>query len=389
MGHAARHMVLPAAMAAVVLTGPFWALGCGMAAAPQPPSLHLPKPVKDLAATRAGTQIVLRWTSPKETTDKLKLKAPIHFRICRAVGTAPCQNMAALDAPPGKPAIYTVHLAAADSSGQLRRATYQLFGINKHGKSAGPSNSAAVLLGAVPPAIEGLTSSMIERGVVLHWQPVTGLPRDTYIHLQRTLVTKPADAARKSALPSAPSAPSAPVPAQQMLSVAVPADGKDSGAALDDNVQFDQTYRYVASRVVSLHIGKEILQAASSPSQPATITTRDTFPPREPVGLAAVPVSAEINGGKPEIDLSWSPNTEPDVAQYRVYRRDVTAHGVVVAASKQRIAPEKNSEPLAAPAFRDLQVQPGHAYAYSVTAVDEAGNESPGTQEIEVTVPAS
>ncbi|MHB8302225.1 MAG: fibronectin type III domain-containing protein [Acidobacteriaceae bacterium] len=370
-------------MTAAVLTGPFWVLGCGMAAAPQPPSLHLPQPVKDLAATRAGTQVVLRWTSPKETTDKLKLKAPIHFRICRAVGTAPCQNLATLDAPPGKPASYTAQLAAADSSGQLRRATYRLFGVNKHGKSAGPSNAAAVLMGAVPPAVEGLTASRIERGVVLHWQPVSGLPRDTHIHLRRTLATKPADAAKKSALPSAPA------PAQQMLSVAVPADGKDSGAALDDTVQFDQTYRYVASRVVSMHIGKEVLRAASSPSQPTTITTRDTFPPRAPVGLAAVPVSAEINGGKPEVDLSWSPNTEPDVAQYRVYRRDVTANGSVVAASKQRIAPENATGPVVSPAFRDTHVLPGHTYAYCITAVDNAGNESVESKTVDAMVPTT
>src|SRR5216684_477676 len=43
--------------------------GCGTPGAPQPPSLNIPKPVRDLQAARKGDTITLTWTNPTETTD--------------------------------------------------------------------------------------------------------------------------------------------------------------------------------------------------------------------------------------------------------------------------------------------------------------------------------
>src|SRR5207248_582319 len=43
--------------------------GCGTVGAPQPPSLHLPEPVRDLRASRKGDKVTLAWTQPTETTD--------------------------------------------------------------------------------------------------------------------------------------------------------------------------------------------------------------------------------------------------------------------------------------------------------------------------------
>jgi len=357
-------------------------LGCGMAAAPQPPSLHLPMPVKDLAATRTGSEVQLQWTSPKQTTDKVKLTAPVQFQICRQIGTTPCQTVGSASAEPGKPDAYVDHLPASLISGPLRAVNYQVLGINDHKKNAGPSNGAATLLGAAPPVVTGLTATMLERGVVLHWQPVSGLPADTQILLERTLLTPQKTAKDKSAIPAVSEAQ------QQSLAVSLGTGSKDPGAAIDTSVQFGQKYRYVASRMVKVNIAKTVLQAASTPSQPTDIETRDTFPPAAPTGLAAVPISAAMTGGQPEIDLSWSSNTEPDLAQYRVYRRDLSSSTGAASSTAIRIAPANASEPVVGPAFRDLHVGPGHTYAYSVTAVDDSGNESAKSAEVLVTLPS-
>jgi hypothetical protein len=162
----------------------------------------------------------------------------------------------------------------------------------------------------------------------------------------------------------------------------------DPGVALDPTAQFGQQYTYTASRVVQQQLAHQTLQLDSSKSAAVQVATRDTFPPAAPAGLVAVPVSAVMNNGAPEVDLSWSANTEPDLAQYRVYRMDVTSNQPL-----RRIAPEPGAGPgietVVAPAYRDLHVQPGQTYIYAVTAVDTSGNESRRSAEVTVTVPTS
>jgi fibronectin type 3 domain-containing protein len=116
----------------------------------------------------------------------------------------------------------------------------------------------------------------------------------------------------------------------------------------------------------------------SADSRPAIVTPKDIFPPAAPQGLVAavLPSAAEA-----VVDLSWSINSEPDVAGYRVYRSE--SEGV-------------RGEPLSAdlspsPAYRDATAQSGHRYWYSVTAIDRAGNESVPSAQIlvEIAQPSS
>jgi hypothetical protein len=369
-------------------------VGCGMEAAPQPPSLQLPKPIADLSASRTGNQVHLAWNTPKENTDRLKLQGLVQMRICRQQQeTSACDTIATISAVPEKPAQYTDVLPPMLTAGPLRAITYRVFGINKHGRTAGPSNVAIVLAGEAPPEIQNLSAQVVERGVVLRWQPIQDLPAGTSIQIDRTLVASPA-AARPAKTKSFNPLPHSTEPAQQKLRVSLIAAGDqhtpaiDPGIALDRTVLFGRQYIYTASRVVQRQIDKHTLQLAGSPSAPVQVAMVDTFPPAAPAALAAVPVSAAMNNGQPEVDLSWSANTEPDLAQYRVYRRDVTQQETM-----RQIAPPPasgpNAETVVAPAFRDLHVQPGHIYRYAVTAVDASGNESTRSTEVSATIPTS
>jgi hypothetical protein len=371
----------------------FVLVGCGMEAAPQPPSLNLPKTISNLTANRTGNQVHLAWTTPRENTDHLKLKGSVPLRLCRTQQAAdsPCETIATISAVPDKPATYTDVLPPSVTSGPVRPITYRIFGMNKRGRTAGPSNIAAVLAGQAPPEVRDLSAQVVARGVVLHWQPVPNLPPDTSIQIDRTLVTPavaPMPAKPKSISPLPPSTE----PAEEKLRVRlIPPNSQhtaatDPGIALDPTAQFGHQYTYSASRVVQQQVGQQTLQLDSSQSPAVQVATRDTFPPAAPTGLVAVPISAIMNNGTPEVDLSWSANTESDLARYRVYRRDVTGNRPM-----RRIGPVGSStaEIIVAPAYRDVHVQAGQTYTYAVTAVDTSGNESRRSAEVTVTIPTS
>src|SRR5262249_2526096 len=105
----------------------------------------------------------------------------------------------------------------------------------------------------------------------------------------------------------------------------------------------------------------------SDDSAPAVVAPKDTFLPAAPQNLVAA--VAAPPGSPPTVDLSWSMNVESDLAGYRVYRSN--KHDT----QGQLLTPEL----LPAPAYRDMSVQSGEHYWYSVTAVDRTGNESSAT----------
>jgi fibronectin type 3 domain-containing protein len=103
------------------------------------------------------------------------------------------------------------------------------------------------------------------------------------------------------------------------------------------------------------------------------IFAHDAFPPAIPSGLEAV-FSGMI--AHPAIDLTWTPNTEEDLAGYNVYRW------------MQGTSPVKvNTELMKTPAFHDGNVELGRIYFYAVSAVDLRGNESVKSKEASETVP--
>jgi fibronectin type 3 domain-containing protein len=106
---------------------------------------------------------------------------------------------------------------------------------------------------------------------------------------------------------------------------------------------------------------------------------RDTFPPPPPSGLEAIPGGA--GAADRSIDLSWTPDNDADLAGYFVYRQEVDPQGQVTGTVTRL-----NTIPVVGPAYRDQTVLPGHRYAYRVTAVDTAGNESAPSADVQETL---
>jgi hypothetical protein len=347
--------------------------GCGMPGAPLPPSLSLPVPVNDLSAVRTGGQVALSWTMPTKTTDKVLLKGNIAVRVCRnETSAAPCSVAATLQLAPGADASFTDTLPTPLASGPPRALTYFVELVNRKLRSAGLSNGAEILAGEAPPAIENLTAEMSKDGVLLRWAPAPAETSPVAIRLVRRLLTPPAKKSDQGPLPQ----PAEPL--EQTLLVE-PADHSDR--ALDTSIRFGETYEYRAQRVARVTVGGSTLELAGPLSLPLRIDAVNVFPPSAPKGLAAVATAGE-NGSGPAIDLSWLPGVETNLAGYIVYRRDVGASSA--APVWLRISPV---QPVVGPGYHDPNVQPGHTYAYSITAIDQDGRESARSAEASDTVP--
>jgi hypothetical protein len=348
--------------------------GCASPGPPHPPSLMLPKGVTDLTVARIGGEVKLHWTTPERTTDGLKITGPITAEICRDLATVPvgqppaanaqrCFTVGHVAVQPGASEASDV-LPPALTSGPTQMLAYRVQLLNAKGHTAGPSAAAFTVAGPAPPTVEGFHGTASKPGAVLEWQRQSPASGGDVIELERVTQASTAKVAKPARFQAG--------------------DPKvDPGGTIDRTTAVGETYFYTAQRVRTLVLEGHSIELRSAPSAAATVAMLDIFPPNAPEGLVTSPgfATAEIGSPnqaqKPAIDLSWEPGMEPRIAGYRVYRRDMDDS----AGAWRRL----NSEVVAMPAYRDLSVVAEHKYAYRVTAVDEAGNESGPSAEIEET----
>ena len=132
----------------------------------------------------------------------------------------------------------------------------------------------------------------------------------------------------------------------------------------DPQTQYGKTYQYS----VEAFVPSGDSESRSEISQTAAITPEDHFPPAVPGGLAAL-------AGVSTIELSWNPDSDPDLRGYYVYRS--TAGGPF----------SRVGDLVETPAYSDRAVESGKRYSYSVSAVDQLGNESARAAAVEMVAP--
>ena len=417
--------------------------GCASPGPPLPPSLKLPAVVtaSGLTAERAGDVVTVRWTTPIRTTDKLLIRGLVEAEICRQTVTAPAvgataarplaQNsaqaasastatasgtaksaaagpcspvVARVQVEPGEESEAVDPLPGALTSGPAPLLAYRVQLRNAAGRTAGASPAVFAAAGAAPETLGGFRGRAAKAGVVLEWSPEGSEPGDT-VELERTEVgaevgaVAGAGAAANRAAPvkGAPPAASRPggrvsnaptsrgglldatkQPAEVRLSAGGDT-GADPGGTIDRSAEIGHKYRYTAWRVRTVTVGGQTLELRSAPSEAVTVTPEDIFAPDAPAGLVGAPgLAGEGDGAKAAIDLSWEPNPEPRIAGYRVYRRELDGDGRPVG-EWGRVS---GAELVTAAAYHDTAVVAGRRYAYRVTAVSEAGLESPPGNEV-------
>jgi hypothetical protein len=346
----------------------FFLAGCGAPGDPVPPSPLVPTAITDLAARQAGDGVQLTFTMPAKTIRGERLAEPPAIEALRGAakpdGSPDAKSFRVVDTIPGALArkyesddrIQFISPVAPEETRAHPGETlfYRVRTRASAKRASADSNSVAVRLFPVPERIGSIQSEVTETAIDLHWPAVTRTSGgDTitvaeYRVYRGELDPRAHDPASKDVLHEKWNAP---------LTLLATSNGP---GYQDMQFDFGKTYVYTV-RAVATAEGNPL---ESSDSDPLIVIPADTFPPATPQGVVAAVLGSP--NGTSEVDLSWSINSESDLAGYRVYR------------SEQENDKGKLVTPdlLISPAYRDTSVALGHSYWYRVTAVDRSGNES-------------
>jgi hypothetical protein len=357
---------------------------CGRPGAPVPPSLELPRPPEDLTVTRKADKVTLSWTLPAKTTDNLnvRLKKLGPILVCRGVNDFPMAKCAqiideiAAQASPrarkGEKPVPVPRMAITETlPSDLQQmyptgfATYAIQAMNSHWRSAGLSNQVRIPLAPTLPPPDRVSAESTANGITVVFDCSGPPPLMAELRYACRLYRRQQSTNATIQLRDIPRGNQ-------------PCDsGMESGTTchINDNAfEWEQTYTYWVAPVTEvLQGGRKVAEVEGNDSPVATVFTRDIFPPVVPGGLEAV---ASGVGQKPFVDLTWTPNTDPDLAGYNVYRREDTPEWVKL-----------NNELVTNQVFRDENVTPGRSYTYAITAVDLRSNESNRSQPAVESVP--
>lgn len=350
---------------------------CGAPGIPEPPSLELARPVRDLAAVRKGNEVHLTWSVPTETTDRRAFRHPGQMLVCRRLGeqVQECMTpLAELPAPTSGPvsgriakqkpapaatvpqATYTDRLPAnLETQSPIQNVFYAVSVLNSYGRSAGLSNQIQVPSAPTLAAPPGFTVRVEARGVNLEWNTVTASTEIPEVHYEYRVYRRDVQTGKDS------------------IAGEVPVSGSTSPVLLDTTFEWEKTYQYRATVVTLIDQPGGPVQVEGDDTPSTQVFAHDVFPPAIPEGLQA---GFSGPGQKLFVDLVWTANTEADLAGYNIHRRESNSAPIRI-----------NSELVKTPAFRDPNVEPGHQYSYSVTAVDVRGNESSRSEEASEKIP--
>ncbi len=306
---------------------------------------------------------------PGDTTDGLAIQGQRKVTVCRRMGAGVCAQVQSFPEMPKARIAIEDALPPDVVKGSPDLLTYEVEVLNDAGRSAGASNPAYAASGAAPAPVSGVHADVTEHGVMLSWEQSPDTSAEILLRRERSQgATAKAPAAKKSTNPLAPKSE----PNVQMLRVHT-----DAGGTLDASAVFGEQYIYTVQRVRKMTLGGQSVEVRSEASTAVHVDVRDTFPPQVPQGLAVADPMRAADGSY-AADLSWEANTEPDLAGYFVYRRDV---------STQVPAARLNAQILPVPAFHDAAMMAGHTYTYSVSAIDKSGNESTRSAEATEEIP--
>jgi hypothetical protein len=353
-------------------------VGCAAPADPSPRHPVVPTPITDLAARQSGTSVVLAFSLPRESTDGDALAENPAIEIYRAPlspGVSPNQKT------PWR-LVYTIPPERVDSYLNGGRIEFR-DPLTPDDFTGAAVSSLAYMVRTRAVKVRASGNSNIFTARVY---PPPGTPRDLHVSVAESAIVLSWGEPLAAGSPPNPSgyrvyraeveSGEAPAPqdvSQAKLKSPLTLQGSATSPEFSDtHFEFGHSYLYTVRAIAQY--GSDTIESADS--APAVVSARDIFPPATPTELEAtiIPATPEALS---RVELSWAIGSESDLAGYNVYR------------SEREDAPGEriNTELLPSPTFRDTSVTSGRRYFYRVTAVDNAGNESPSGPAVQIDVP--
>lgn len=309
---------------------------CAYVGEPLPPALNIPRPVTALTVEQVGGKVSTSFVLPSVTTEELALGiATIELRagvVDPGAWPGEARSVSVVRDADGKTAS-----GAVDSSAWTGKQIHAGVRVqSKQGKWSAWSPLAA--LDVVEPVVapEDVKAEAAPEGVRIHWRAV-----------QRKGVAMRVERRSGAGL------------------VFVEAAMVHNAAEwIDKQARFGEEQQY---RITAVS-GKARSEIFTTPA----FTPVDSFAPGVPANLGAV-------AGLGSIELTWDRPGESDLAGFRIYR--------AIGAATEWTRLGASAQPIAAANFSDRMIQPGTAYRYAVTSVDQAGNESQRAEPVEITAP--
>ncbi len=361
--------------------------GCAAPGEPSPRRPVAPTAVTDLAASQSGEAVMLRFSLPRQSTNREPLEEPPTIEIYRA-------NLAegvTLDRRTPWHLLYTIPAERVGSyargdrfdfrdplpPAEFERATGSrlayMVRTRTSGRSSSDSNYLVVHVYPAPAAPHDVRASVSKSAIHLTWTPPSSeqVAALAGYHIYRAELEPGGSGVQRDTGEETPAEDLS----QLQPNAAMELAGSPSSPEFQDtHFEFGRTYRYVVRTLDQF--GPDVVESADS--APVVVSPRNTFAPAAPVGLEAAVIPATPRAPA-YVELSWAISPEEDLAGYNVYRSD----------REDTTGERMNSGLLPSPTFRDISVVSGRNYFYRVSAVDHAGNESQPSSAIRAEIALS
>ena len=293
-------------------------LGCGKVGDPLPPFVKIPEAVQDLSLVQRGYDLHFGWTNPTRNVDQSRSDDLAEAVLSR--GGEVVASVSATEAGVRQ----HLTLDGRDMVGSSPEFTLRFE--TSRGRMSALSNLVSIaVIDVAGPSVA--LDALVDQGVViLGWErPVnrSGFAEAYRIYRSGDLLTDP------------------------------PTEGTRFE---DTTFEVGESYAYTV--VAVRRAGGDWVEGF--PSEPLPVTATDRTAPGAPSGLV---LTSAARGAF----LNWQANPESDVVRYRVLRRPTPAGEF-----------DAVGEPQITTALFDAEFRPG--YQYVVSAIDEAGNESPQSE---------